>query len=197
MVKRRVTQGSVWSGKTFVYISVWVLVLIFMMRKMVCSIPDPIATALPSLRGHAENVNPDYLFEANALKNCNHLIVVCGHAITVAESLDAVKTKDSVWSLLPYQKNQDLPQTFVEHIQRGVEVANADPNSLLIFSGGQSRPTAGPRSEGLSYWLVAEHFQWYSLFLCASYRLKHFLMLLFTLCISRVLAVSKICFNLT
>ena len=44
------------------------------------------------------------------------------------------------------------------HIRRGVEVAAKDPSAVLVFSGGQTRPDAGPRSEGVSYFRVAEHF---------------------------------------
>lgn len=39
--------------------------------------------------------------------------------------------------------------------------AAADPLSLLLFSGGQTRQDAGPRSEGASYWQVAEAAGWF------------------------------------
>jgi hypothetical protein len=87
--------------------------------------------------------------------------MVAGHAITTAESLDRVDAFDSKWSLLPYQRGQDLPAAFTSHIRKGVDLAAADPTSLLIFSGGVTRADAGPRSEALSYWLVAEHFGWW------------------------------------
>jgi hypothetical protein len=109
---------------------------------------------------------PDYLrsppFDASMLSHCDHVVVVCGHAITVVEALDRVESSDTAWSLLPYQRDQDLPAAFVSHIKKGVEVAAADPRSLLVFSGGQTRPTAGPRSEAMSYWMVAEHFGWWN-----------------------------------
>ena len=54
-----------------------------------------------------------------------------------------------------------MPASFVSHIRAGVDAAAADPRSLLVFSGGQTRATAGPRSEALSYWMVAEHFGWW------------------------------------
>ena len=73
----------------------------------------------------------------------------------------AVETSDLAWSLLPYQRDQGLPASFVSHIRSGVETAAADPKALLVFSGGQSRPTAGPKSEGMAYWTVAEHFGWW------------------------------------
>jgi len=47
-------------------------------------------------------------------------------------------------------------RSFIEHIRLGVEAVAADPKALLLFSGGQTRRAAGPRSEGLSYWVVAE-----------------------------------------
>jgi len=108
-------------------------------------------------------------FNASRLKTCNHLIVVCGHAITTSESLADVATSDAVWSLLPYQRQQDLPSSFVAHVRAGVTEAQKDPNSLLVFSGGQTRPTAGPKSEGGAYWAVAEHFEWWG----ASAKVRH------------------------
>lgn len=42
------------------------------------------------------------------------------------------------------------------------QAAAADPAALLMFSGGQTRLAAGPRSEGLSYWVVAEAAGWFN-----------------------------------
>lgn len=39
--------------------------------------------------------------------------------------------------------------------------AAADPHALLLFSGGQTRLVAGTRSEGASYWGVADALQWF------------------------------------
>lgn len=52
-------------------------------------------------------------------------------------------------------------QSFLDHIRLGIEAAAHDPSALLLFSGGQTRKAAGPRSEGLSYWLVAEAADWF------------------------------------
>jgi hypothetical protein len=80
-------------------------------------------------------------------------------------------------------------QSFLDHIRMGIEEAALDPDALLLFSGGQTRRclprhmhlltlqllhsalfvqahgaacrAAGPRSEGLSYWVVAEAAGWY------------------------------------
>lgn len=88
----------------------------------------------------------------------SHLIVVAGHAVYTA--LDFTRpTADESWFLQPFQRGE--PVFYLEHIRRGVELAVQDTNSLLIFSGGQTRREAGPRSEALSYWLLAEHFAWW------------------------------------
>lgn len=65
---------------------------------------------------------------------------------------------------LPLKTITQIPgqaQTFLDHIKLGIEAAAADPSALLLFSGGQTRQAAGPRSEGLSYWMVAEAAGWY------------------------------------
>lgn len=54
------------------------------------------------------------------------------------------------------------PSFYIEHIRAGIDVAGRDPSSLLVFSGGQTRREAGPRSEAQSYWNLAEHFRWWS-----------------------------------
>lgn len=61
---------------------------------------------------------------------------------------------------LPYQVAGEA-QSFLDHIRLGRQAAEHDPSALLLFSGGQTRKAAGPRSEGLSYWLVAEAADWF------------------------------------
>jgi hypothetical protein len=56
---------------------------------------------------------------------------------------------------------QHFLRNYIEHILKGVELADQDPESLLVFSGGQTRREAGPRSEAQSYWMVANHFRWW------------------------------------
>jgi hypothetical protein len=52
-------------------------------------------------------------------------------------------------------------RSFIDHIELGVKKASLDPLAMLLFSGGQTRKEAGPRSEGLSYWVVAEAASWF------------------------------------
>ncbi|CAE7662164.1 unnamed protein product, partial [Symbiodinium pilosum] len=103
-----------------------------------------------------------------------HMVMVAGHAVVMADSLEHILHKESDWFLESYQRGQDLPQALVSHIKAGVEVAALDPKlgketilgkyvwkALLIFSGGQTRAAAGPRDEGWSYYRVAEYFDWW------------------------------------
>jgi hypothetical protein len=61
-----------------------------------------------------------------------------------------------------HQGVDGVVESFLSHIRLGVEAAAADPQAMLLFSGGQTRLAAGPRSEGLSYWLIAEANGWFS-----------------------------------
>jgi hypothetical protein len=63
--------------------------------------------------------------------------------------------------VLPCLQVAGEAQSFLDHIRLGIEAAARDPAALLLFSGGQTRKAAGPRSEGLSYWLVAEAADWF------------------------------------
>ncbi len=45
--------------------------------------------------------------------------------------------------------------------QAGVEAAAANPAALLLFSGGATRAPAGPLSEAVSYWSVANALDWF------------------------------------
>jgi hypothetical protein len=52
-------------------------------------------------------------------------------------------------------------ESFMQHMQLGIMEAAQDPSALVIFSGGQTRKDAGPRSEAASYWSVAEAAGWF------------------------------------
>jgi len=82
------------------------------------------------------------------------LVLVPGHAIYVAPDFDRPLADES-WALQRFQTGE--PPFYVEHIEAGIRLAADDRSSLLIFSGGQTREAAGPRTEAQSYWLIAEH----------------------------------------
>lgn len=101
--------------------------------------------------------DPTTSFPAPSLQN---LVLVAGHAVYTGVDFHLAAREDS-WFLEPYQRVEGEAQSFVDHIRLGAELAARDPSALLLFSGGQTRSAAGPRSEGLSYWVVAEAAGWF------------------------------------
>lgn len=75
-------------------------------------------------------------------------VIVCNVLCSSQDELD--------WFLLPYQKHSGLPNAIVAHIKAGIMAAQRDRESLLVFSGGETRPAAGPDTEGSSYFRVAD-----------------------------------------
>lgn len=93
-------------------------------------------------------------------ENLKSLVVVAGHAVYMSSKCETPDEEES-WALQPYQKHPGQASSFVEQIEAGVEAAAEAGDSLLLFSGGETRPDAGPRSEGQSYWTVAESKGWF------------------------------------
>ncbi|CAI0625484.1 unnamed protein product [Linum tenue] len=92
--------------------------------------------------------------------NLKNLVMVAGHSIYTTSSCGDADKEDS-WFLEPYQKHPGQAATFLAHIQEGVENVAKDKQALLLFSGGETRKNAGPRSEAQSYWAVAESKKWF------------------------------------
>ncbi|KAK8554396.1 hypothetical protein V6N12_031360 [Hibiscus sabdariffa] len=91
------------------------------------------------------------------LKN---LVMVAGHSVYTSSNCGKVDKEDS-WFLESYQKNPGQAATFVAHIKEGIESTARDDEALLLFSGGETRKDAGPRSEAQSYWTVSESEEWF------------------------------------
>ncbi|KAL5215028.1 hypothetical protein ABZP36_004180 [Zizania latifolia] len=89
-----------------------------------------------------------------------NLVMVAGHSIYTSESCGKIDREDS-WFLEPYQKHPGQAATFLAHIKEGVDLAARDEKALLLFSGGETRKDAGPRSEAQSYWAIAESKGWF------------------------------------
>jgi len=85
-----------------------------------------------------------------------HLVLVPGHAVWNMRDDPAL---DSSWFLKPFQNGE--PHYFIEHIKAGVRAAAQDSRALLLFSGGATDERAGPRTEALGYWLIAERCGWW------------------------------------
>lgn len=113
----------------------------------------------------------------------SRMILVPGHAVWrgCGDPLAA-----STWCLKPFQ--MDEPRYFVEHLRVGVELAAADPQSLLVLSGGATELAAGPRSEARGYFEIAEraafwgHAEVQARCVLEQYALDSFLNLLYGLC---------------
>ncbi|PNX79239.1 hypothetical protein L195_g035223 [Trifolium pratense] len=86
--------------------------------------------------------------------------MVAGHSIYTSSDCGKIEKEDS-WYLESYQKNPGQAKTFVKHIEEGVEIVDRDEDALLLFSGGETRKDAGPRSEAQSYWAVADYKGWF------------------------------------
>lgn len=82
----------------------------------------------------------------------DHLVLVVGHAVWAGSSFDG-RSRDENWILEPYQTGGSV-NTFWKHIEKGLEIADADPRSLLVFSGGQTR-TVSLQTEAESYFSLA------------------------------------------
>lgn len=89
-----------------------------------------------------------------------NLVMVAGHSVYTSSSCGKVDKEDS-WFLESYQKHPGQAATFLAHIEEGIEATAKDDGALLLFSGGETRKDAGPRSEAQSYWTVAESKGWF------------------------------------
>uniref|UniRef100_A0A2N9EKJ5 DUF218 domain-containing protein n=1 Tax=Fagus sylvatica TaxID=28930 RepID=A0A2N9EKJ5_FAGSY len=103
---------------------------------------------------------PDVSSNNYPFPKLQNLVMVAGHSVYTSSSCGKVDKEDS-WFLESYQKNPGQAATFVRHIQEGVDIAAKDDAALLMFSGGETRKDAGPRSEAQSYWSVAESEGWF------------------------------------
>lgn len=89
--------------------------------------------------------------------------MVAGHSVYTSSGCGKIEKEDS-WILESYQKNPGQAATFVKHIEEGIEIVDKDESALLLFSGGETRKDAGPRSEAQSYWAVADFKGWFGEF---------------------------------
>jgi hypothetical protein len=93
------------------------------------------------------------------LKN---LIVVACHAPfkETTVTVPADPQRDEAWVLQSFQRGE--PPLYIAHARRGVELLRADPNAVLIFSGGYTRREAGLRwSEAQTYCSIAKAQNWW------------------------------------
>ncbi|KAL7005848.1 hypothetical protein EMMF5_004584 [Cystobasidiomycetes sp. EMM_F5] len=90
----------------------------------------------------------------------NHMILVPGHSVWQGR-LRSEADDSSQWILQKGQQNS--VKTFIRHIIKAVELAVRDQQSLLVFSGGQTRIQAS-EAEATSYFRVARALDLYRQF---------------------------------
>lgn len=118
-----------------------------------------------SLYGTQYNVEsgyakPDVGSDDYPFSKLQNLVMVAGHSVYTSSNCGKIDKEDS-WFLESYQKNAGQASTFVTHIHEGIEIVAKDDSALLLFSGGETRRDAGPRSEAQSYWAVADLKGWF------------------------------------
>jgi hypothetical protein len=92
-------------------------------------------------------------------KSLSELIIVPGHGICRKNFTSPdLAYSDSSWiGIYPGEA-----QFLIEHCQRGVQLTSEKIDSLLVFSGGQTRKEAGRRSEAESYFEIASNHNWWN-----------------------------------
>lgn len=83
-----------------------------------------------------------------------NLIIVACHGIW--RGGPALGASDDEWILEPYQRGHNEALTWIAHIRAGVTLLQGSDNSVLVFSGGETRNAGGARAEGPSYWALAD-----------------------------------------
>ncbi|KAF8160902.1 hypothetical protein B0H34DRAFT_356992 [Crassisporium funariophilum] len=105
-----------------------------------------------SNRGHPGPLSLATTKRPSTRKGLNHLIIVPCHSIWKGTSS---WSDEKDWILESYQKGAGRVHAFYEHITQSVEIAQKDPHSLLVFSGGQTRPRS-TTTEAESYLRLAQ-----------------------------------------
>jgi len=104
---------------------------------------------MPSSQGEAQK---------KSLSNIQNLIIVPGHALLKDEALAkqdlTYYSDENHWVLESFQKGE--VKYYIQHVQAGLKLLMKDDESILIFSGGRTRPGHKKWSEAKSYLAVAQ-----------------------------------------
>lgn len=108
--------------------------------------------AIPTIT-HLEASNPLFsIFPPSDGPAQDHLIIVACHGIW--KGGPTLGENDDEWTLEPYQRNWNETHQWIQHIEAGVELLErSNGTAVLMFSGGETRPHGGARTEGMSYWV--------------------------------------------
>jgi hypothetical protein len=82
-------------------------------------------------RGQMETLRRIYVgAEVPVQEEMEHLVIVTGHAILLDQGN---YQNDDAWVLESFQRGQVA--VFAEHILKGMEIVQSDPNAILVFTG--------------------------------------------------------------
>jgi hypothetical protein len=106
-------------------------------------------------RTDEENVplNVSSIDESIDLNQLEHLILSPCHGVY---RIGMDFSRDSAWYFEDFMRNKKSGNVLMAHIEKAVELLGETPKGLLVFSGGQTKFSAGPLSESQSYWKLAE-----------------------------------------
>lgn len=95
-----------------------------------------------------------------SVMNSAEVLIIPGHA-TFKASADPTRilfdpVREDHWLLQSFQHGE-VPY-YIEHIQRGIEIAKHNPQTYIIFSGGRTREGCGNWSEAATYATIAKHY---------------------------------------
>ena len=85
-------------------------------------------------------------------KKINTLIIVCCHAIWIGEPESKAFGPSNVedgWLISSFQTGET--PTFIKHIQAGLDTLRSNPNAILVFSGGRTKPERTNLTEAGTY----------------------------------------------
>lgn len=87
-----------------------------------------------------------------SLAHCNHLVIVCCHAIYLGGPTHGASEDE--WLIEPFQDGET--PTFIQHVKSGVAKLAEDPLAILVFSGGPTKKQKTNLREGESYLNLAK-----------------------------------------
>ena len=101
-------------------------------------------------------------------KNTEIMVMVPGHAVYMGRDATQARLSEHWKGTFPGYQDNDEAELYWEHIRTGVlttarskKIDGLPRESLLIFSGGETRTAAGPYAEAQSYWFLAHQHNWF------------------------------------